>query len=53
MQSLCTFTTSSDTFCTAVNEKTQTQWGVWGVELGHVELGHVGRLWERGEGQKK
>lgn len=50
MQSLCTFTTSSDTFCTAVNEKkkTQTQWGV-----GWVELGHVGRLWERGEGQKK
>lgn len=48
MQSLCTFTTSSDTFCTAVNEKTQTQWGVWGVELGHV-----GRLWERGDGQKK
>lgn len=49
MQSLCTFTTSSDTFCTAVNEKNANTTG----RLGGVELGHVGRLWERGEGQKK
>lgn len=38
MQSLCTFTTSSDTFCTAVNEKNANttgrlggwSWGMWG-----------------------
>lgn len=37
MQSLCTFTTSSDTFCTAVNEKRKHNgasggwtWGMWG-----------------------
>lgn len=38
MQSLCTFTTSSDTFCTAVNEKKKRKhngasggwsWGMW------------------------
>lgn len=33
MQSLCTLTTSSDTFCTAVNEKRKHN-GAVGVELG-------------------
>lgn len=46
MQSLCTLTTSSDTFCTAVNKTTQTQWGVG------VEWGDVGQLWERGEDRR-
>lgn len=46
MQSLCTLTTSSDTFCTAVNEKRKHN-GASGWSVGDV-----GQLWERGEGRK-
>lgn len=43
MQSLCTLTTSSDTFCTAVNEKRKHN-GASGWSGGFV-----GQLLERGE----
>lgn len=48
MQSLCTFTTSSDTFCTAVNEKKKRKhngasggwsWGMWAAGCGREERG--------------
>ena len=48
MQSLCTLTTSSYTFCTAVNEKRKHNGGVGGGAGGEM----WGRVWKRGEDQR-
>jgi len=50
MQSLCTLTTSSDTFCTAVNEKRKHNGG---RQDGAREEGEdEGQLWEREEDRR-